>query len=48
MAKITPRQMRQEIFNAFGNAKLDGRDVMSPADFPLRRAGKRNAIGFAA
>ncbi|HWI12544.1 MAG TPA: AAA family ATPase, partial [Burkholderiaceae bacterium] len=46
MAEMAPREMRRAWMTAFGNAKLDGRDRVEPADLPETR-GKRGAIGFA-
>jgi len=46
MAEMAPREMRRAWMTAFGNAKLDGRDRVEPADLPDTR-GKRGAIGFA-
>jgi ATP-dependent Lon protease len=46
MAEMAPREMRRAWMTAFGNAKLDGRDRVEPADLPETRS-KRGTIGFA-
>jgi hypothetical protein len=46
LAELSPRDMRRVIFNAFGAAKLEGRDVIEAHDISGRRAGRRQRIGF--
>ena len=45
-AELSPRGMRRVIFNAFGAAKLDGRDVIEARDIAERRGGRKPRIGF--
>jgi ATP-dependent Lon protease len=45
MADMAPREMRRAWMTAFGNAKLDGRDVVELRDLPEPSA-KKGAIGF--
>ena len=45
MADMAPREMRRAWMTAFGNARLDGRDRIEPADLP-GAAGKRGPLGF--
>jgi ATP-dependent Lon protease len=45
MADMAPREMRRAWMTAFGNAKLDGRDVVELRDLPGPSA-KKGAIGF--
>lgn len=45
MSQLAPREMRRAWMAAFGNAKLDGREVIEPRDLPA--GGPRRApIGF--
>ena len=46
LAELSPRDMRRIIFNAFGAAKLEGRDVIEARDITDRRAGRRQRMGF--
>ena len=46
LAELSPRDMRRVIFNAFGAAKLEGRDIIEARDIDDRRAGRRQRIGF--
>ncbi len=46
LAELSPREMRRAILNAFGNAKLAGRDAITPEDIADHRAGKKGRIGF--
>ena len=46
LALLTPREMRRAVHAAFGNAKLAGRDELSPEDVDVPRGGKRQRIGF--
>lgn len=47
MAELAPREMRRAWMTAFGNARLDGRDEIEPADLPAPgSAGKRGPMGF--
>jgi len=46
LAQLSPREMRRSIMNAFGNAKLDGRDEIQVDDVSENRAPKRVRIGF--
>jgi ATP-dependent Lon protease len=46
LAELSPRDMRRVIFNAFGAAKLEGRDVIEARDIAERRAGRRQRMGF--
>ena len=45
MSELAPREMRRAWMTAFGNAKLDRREQVTPRDLPDAR-GKRSAIGF--
>ena len=45
MAHCAPREMRRALMTAFGNAKLDGRDVIEVRDLP-EQGGRRKPIGF--
>lgn len=45
LGRLAPREMRRALMTAFGNAKLDGRDVIEPRDLP-EQGGKRSPIGF--
>jgi ATP-dependent Lon protease len=45
LCKLSPREMRRALMQAFGNARLAGRDTLSTQDLP--QAGKsKAAIGF--
>jgi len=46
LALLTPREMRRAVQAAFGNAKLAGRDELSPEDVNLPRGGRKSRIGF--
>ena len=47
LAELAPREMRRAWMTAFGNARLDGRDQLAPADLPTAGgAGKRGPLGF--
>jgi ATP-dependent Lon protease len=49
MSELAPRDMRRAWTTAFGNAKLDGRDVIEQRDLPCgHAAGKRGPLGFVA
>ena len=45
LAALPPREMRRALMTGFGNARLDGRDRIQPADLPRPPAGK-GRIGF--
>ena len=45
LAELAPREMRRALMTGFGNARLDGRDTVQPADLP--KAGpQKSRIGF--
>ena len=47
LAELAPREMRRAWMTAFGNARLDGRGHILPADLPgAAHAGKRGPLGF--
>lgn len=46
LAEFSPREMRRVMFNAFGNAKLAGRDEIEEADIAGSRAKQKQRIGF--
>ena len=46
LAELAPREMRRAWMTGFGNARLDGRDQVEPADLPLANGGKRGPLGF--
>ena len=46
LAELSPRDMRRVIFNAFGAAKLEGRDVIEARDVAITRGRRRQRIGF--
>ena len=47
LADLAPREMRRAWMTAFGNARLDGRGCIEPADLPSTgSAGKRGPLGF--
>ena len=47
LSEMAPREMRRAWMTAFGNARLDGRDRIEPADLPWPgAAGKRGPLGF--
>jgi ATP-dependent Lon protease len=47
LAELAPREMRRAWMTAFGNARLDGRFSIEPADLPAAgHAGKRGPLGF--
>ena len=46
LAAMAPREMRRAIHSAFGNAKLAGRNEVSPDDVQDGRAGRKSRIGF--
>ena len=46
LAELTPREMRRAVQLGFGNAKLAGRDEVSPDDIQDGRGAKKSRIGF--
>ncbi|MGA2550965.1 MAG: AAA family ATPase [Burkholderiaceae bacterium] len=46
LARLSPREMRRIILNAFGNARLSRRDEVTVEDLDLERSGKKSRIGF--
>jgi ATP-dependent Lon protease len=46
LAQLGPRQMRRLMLNAFGNARLHGRDQITLEDLDLERNAKPARIGF--
>lgn len=46
LAQLSPREMRRIILNAFGNAKLAGRDEIEPEDVEDHRTVRKQRIGF--
>ena len=46
LAELGPRDMRRSIMNAFGNAKLAGRDEIRLADIADNRGTRKQRIGF--
>jgi len=46
LAEMGPRAMRRAIMNAFGNAKLAGRDEIQVGDIGETRTPKKQRIGF--
>ena len=46
LAELGPRDMRRAIMNAFGNAKLAGRDEIRLADITDNRGARKQRIGF--
>jgi ATP-dependent Lon protease len=46
LAQSSPREMRRVLMNAFGNAKLDGRDEIALADVGESRGPRKQRIGF--
>ena len=47
LADMAPREMRRAWMTAFGNARLDGRDQIMPADLPSPGGGgRRGPLGF--
>lgn len=46
LAEFSPREMRRVMFNAFGNAKLAGRDEVEEADIAESREKQKQRIGF--
>ena len=46
LAALTPREMRRAVQLGFGNAKLAGRDEVSPDDIQDGRGVKKSRIGF--
>ncbi len=47
MAELAPRDMRRAWMTAFGNARLDRRERIEPADLPAANGtGKRGPLGF--
>jgi ATP-dependent Lon protease len=46
IAELSPREMRRTIMNAFGNAKLAGRDAIDTSDIGDARSTKKQRIGF--
>jgi ATP-dependent Lon protease len=45
LSTLAPRDMRRAWMTAFGNARLDGRAALTPADLP-ETASRRQRIGF--
>src|SRR6267143_1331343 len=45
-AELSPREMRRAIMNAFGNAKLAGRNEIDVSDIGDVRSAKKQRIGF--
>jgi ATP-dependent Lon protease len=46
LALLTPREMRRAVQAAFGNAKIAGRDELTPEDVDAVRGGRKSRIGF--
>ena len=46
LARVPPRDMRKVLMAAFGNAKLERRDHLLPADLEAGRATRQKKIGF--
>jgi len=46
LAGLPPREMRRAVQSAFGNAKLAGRDEVTPDDVQPGRSSRRQKIGF--
>src|SRR3954468_15002359 len=46
LAQSSPREMRRVLMNAFGNAKLAGRDEIEPGDVGESRGSRKQRIGF--
>ena len=46
VAGLSPREMRRSVLNAFGNAKLAGRDVIYAEDVGENRSARKARIGF--
>ena len=47
LAGIPPRDMRKLLLDAFGNARLAGRDQLVPEDIDGRKlCGRRTRVGF--
>jgi ATP-dependent Lon protease len=46
LAGMPPRDMRKVLMAAFGNAKLERRDHLAPADLEAGRATRQKKIGF--
>ena len=46
LALLTPREMRRAVQAAFGNAKVAGRDELTPEDVEPPRGGRKGRIGF--
>ena len=46
LAAMAPRDMRRAIHSAFGNAKIAGRNEVSPDDIQDGRGGRKSRIGF--
>ena len=46
LAELGPREMRRAILNAFGNAKLAGRDKIEESDLAETRTARKQRIGF--
>ncbi len=46
LTQFGPREMRRTLMNAFGNAKLAGRDEVQPVDIADSRTPRRQRIGF--
>lgn len=46
VGELGPREMRRALMNAFGNAKLRGRDEIVVADIAENRVSRKQRIGF--
>ncbi len=46
LSRVPPRDMRKVLMAAFGNAKLERRDHLVPADLDAGRATRQKKIGF--
>jgi len=46
LAESSPREMRRILMNAFGNAKLAGRDEIAAGDVGEGRGPRKQRIGF--
>lgn len=46
LAEFSPREMRRVVFNAFGNAKLAGREEVEESDIVESRPQRKQRIGF--
>jgi ATP-dependent Lon protease len=46
LSRASPRDMRRAILHAFGEARIDGRDVVRADDIRPERGARRRPIGF--